>query len=115
MSDPEYRISVQWKDTVVYEEGDRSLRFDGGSMSEPVHVSVPAAEVWSRRVPAWASERRAVIVERLRAAGMVVEEDGDGYRAVTSPDGAVRVIEERGEVTVDERGAIHDGRRVRLI
>jgi hypothetical protein len=92
MPDDSYHITPQWKDLLVYDEGDgRRIEFDAGNMAEPYQVSVPAAGQWARRTPAWAHERRGIIIERLRKSGCIVEEVDNGVSTTLSPDGSFRV------------------------
>jgi hypothetical protein len=92
MTDPGYRITPQWKDLVVYDEGEgRKLEFDAGIMIERMQLSVPMASRWQLDTPAWAHDRRDEVVGRIRDAGFIVEEFADNCRRIFSPDGSFHV------------------------
>ena len=91
MSD-NYRIYPDWKDILVYDEGDgRTLRLDCDNMQEPYQVYLPSARLWQEQMPPWANERRQIIVDRILAANVVVCVVDGFVRSISSPDGAFRV------------------------
>lgn len=99
MPDQPYSILPAWHDVLVYTEHDgpegkdgRRIEFSSPSLVDPPQVRVPDAAQWRAQMPAWAHERRALILERLRQGGCSVHErDGDAS-IVQSPDGAFRVV-----------------------
>ena len=99
MPDQPYSILPAWHDVLVYTEHDgpegkdgRRIEFSSPSLVDPPQVRVPDAAQWRAQMPAWAYERRALILERLRKAGCSVHErDGDAS-IVQSPDGSFRVV-----------------------
>src|SRR5438067_3109458 len=101
MPDPTYRIYPDWKETLVYDEGDgRTLRLDCDCV-EPYQVSVPSADRWAEQTPPWAHERREIVLERLRAAKCIICEESEFTRTIHAPDGGCRVeiyyeMDERG-------------------
>jgi len=98
------RIYPAWKDVVVYDEGpDRTLRFDAEGVAAHFQVSVPAAARWAEKMPEWAQGRRALILERLRAAHCVICEVDHWLRSIQSPEGGFRV---EFHWEPDERGAL---------
>ena len=66
MSDT-FEVTPQWKERVVYREGDHDFEFDGGWGVTPHALYVPAAEQWDTATPPWMRGRRDVIVARLAA------------------------------------------------
>lgn len=89
---------------MVYEDGNEgSIAFDCRSMEEPPQVMVPAPEHWMAKTPPWAHARRKRIIERLRAAGCVVFEEGDELTTALSLDGSIRVELDHVE---DERSGV---------
>ena len=110
MGTESYRIRPEWPDAMVYEEGDaRSIRFDCRSLHEPPRVLMPAAELWAEKMPAWAHDRRDLIVTRLRQAACLVLEEGADATRVLSPDGTIRLEMYRVE---DERSGLWETVRV---
>lgn len=98
------RIYPAWKDVIVYDEGsDRTLRFDAEGVAAPFQVSVPAAARWAEKMPEWAQGRRALILERLRAAHCLICEVDHWLRSIQSPEGGFRV---EFHWEPDERGAL---------
>src|SRR5450755_5125348 len=84
-----YRIYPEWKEIVVYDEGDgRILRFDGDSVGDGFDVAVPAPDLWVAQTPPWAHERRGIILERPRAARCTLREVGVTSVIYRSPDGS---------------------------
>lgn len=65
MTAPEYEIEFRWKETVYYWEGPNGCQFDGGWGVSPMVTYVPSAAVWPDVAPAWARDRRELIVKRL--------------------------------------------------
>jgi hypothetical protein len=87
-----HHIRPAWPDFMVYEDGEgHAVEFDCRSLEEPPQVSVPAKEHWAAKMPPWAHPQRELIIERLRASGCVVFEEGDGLSTALSPDGSLRV------------------------
>ena len=103
MPDSNYRIYPDWKDTLVYDEGDgRTLRLDC-DLVEPYQVSVPSADRWLNQTPPWAHERREIVLDRLRAAKCVICEEAQFTRTIHAPDGASQV---QFHYEPDERGYV---------
>lgn len=97
----EHHIYPKYPDLMVYEEGrGRSIEFNSSSNVEPPRVSIPDRDRWAANVPAWAGERRPLIVERLRAAGCVLLEVGETLTTIVSPDQTFRIEVSRD---VDEK------------
>jgi len=114
MPDSQYRILSAWHDVLVYSEDEgggegRKIEFSCPSLVEPPQVNVPAPAHWAAQVPAWARERRALIVERLRASGATVHERDGDLTIVQSPDGSLRV---ESLVVPDDRAAAWESTRV---
>ena len=79
---PEYEIEFRWKEQVFYWEGDRGLHLDGGWGVRPYVTYFPIAERWREVAPAWAMDKRELVLQRLIDHGPVhrVEEtDVYGY------------------------------------
>ncbi len=88
----DHSILRAWHDLIVYEEtAERRIEFDCPSLVEPPQITVPAAELWAAKVPAWAADRRDLIVQRLRVPNALVFERGITQTSVQSPDGTFRV------------------------
>ena len=65
-----------WTGDLLYvEDADRSIAFDTHP-EDPFEVHVPMSDQWREWAPAWAHERRGIILQRLR--------DAD-YRAIEVP------------------------------
>lgn len=110
MPDPNFRIYPDWKDTLVYDEGDgRTLRLDCDCV-EPYQVSVPSADRWLDQTPPWAHERREIVLERLRTAKCIICEESQFTRTIHAPDGTCHV---ESYYEMDERG--HPIRWIRII
>lgn len=62
---PEHEIEFRWKEEVYYWEGTRGCRFDGGWGVTPLVTYVPSADTWPSVAPAWAVDRRDLILRRL--------------------------------------------------
>jgi hypothetical protein len=87
-----FRIYPDWKDVIVYDEGaERVIRFGCGSVGQTFYVTVPDASCWMRDTPAWAHDRRVLILARLRAADCILSEAGQFVCSTRSPDGQFRV------------------------
>ncbi len=98
---------------MVYEdELGQLIPFDTRTMAEPPHVLVPAAERWADKMPMWAHAQRDLILARLRGAGCVVAEQGGDLTSTLSPDGSLRVDEER---QYDERSGLWETVQVRAM
>ena len=55
MSDALYRIYPDWKDILVYDEGDgRTLRLDCACLDPIYQVSLPTRDRWNEETPLWA-------------------------------------------------------------
>lgn len=65
MTTPEHEIEFRWKEEVYYWEGTRGCRFDGGWGVTPLVTYVPSADTWPSAAPAWAVDRRDLILRRL--------------------------------------------------
>jgi hypothetical protein len=92
MSDALYRIYPDWKDILVYDEGDgRTLRLDCACIDPIYQVSLPTRDRWNEETPLWAHERRGIILDRLRAANCIICEVGRFVTCTGSPDGTFRV------------------------
>jgi hypothetical protein len=89
----DFRIYPDWKDVMVYDEGDgRVLRLECDSLGgDQFQVSVPSVDCWSEETPVWAHEKRNLILARLRAARCNLCEVGQFIRTLFSPDGRFRV------------------------
>ena len=103
MPDSPYTISTRQpgagqEDALVYSEGEaRSIEFACRAGLEPAPVWIPLGRWWRERAPAWAQERRELIVERVRGWGAVVYEalpdveNSNTLTTIRSPDAAFRV------------------------
>jgi hypothetical protein len=103
MSEEHYRIYPDWKEVLVYDEGpDRMLRFDCDNLQQPYQVYLPSASRWRDETPPWAHERREIILDRIRAANVVICVVDGPLRSIESPDGTLRVD---AYYDLDERGS----------
>ena len=101
MPDSNYRIYPDGKDTLVYDEGDgRTLRFNC-DLVEPFQVYVPNDQRWVQQTPDWAHERRQIVLDRLRAAKIIICEEAEFTRTIYAPDGTFRI---ESYYEMDERG-----------
>ncbi len=63
MSDDTFQVRPAWPDAMIYAEGEaRQIRLACLSPEEPPVLEVPAEARWREQMPAWARERRALIV-----------------------------------------------------
>lgn len=68
MADVEYTIREQWKEEMLYIEGDRQHSFECGWGGSPPVLYVPNVEAWEKRTPAWMHGRREEIIARILKA-----------------------------------------------
>jgi hypothetical protein len=61
----EYDIEFYWQEQTVYWEGDRGFLFLGAWGIEPIMTFVPDAAGWAY-LPDWLSNRRDLVLQRLR-------------------------------------------------
>ena len=62
-----YAIRAEWKEVVVYSEGDETLVFSAGWGVTPPTLMVEGPLGWARSKPSWAASRRDTILARLVA------------------------------------------------
>lgn len=65
---PAHIIREQWKEQMLYIEGENQFAFECGWGASPPHLYLPSAASWERVTPAWMHGRRKEIVGRLREA-----------------------------------------------
>src|SRR5260370_15861390 len=90
-SDP-FSISHSTPDVLLYDEGEgRTVEFQCRPGNDLTAVAAPAENMWAFHTPTWAHERRTIILQRLRASGLIVYETSQLLISVLSPDGTCRV------------------------
>jgi hypothetical protein len=77
-----FRISYEWKEIVVYWEGDQGFEFDAAWGVAPGELYVPDATHWDAVVPQWLVGRRDEVVGRLvQHSAHTVKDTDSGYRS----------------------------------
>jgi hypothetical protein len=76
-----FQISYEWKEIVVYWEGDHGFEFDAAWGISPGVLYVPDASHWDAVVPQWLVGRRGEVVGRLvEHSAHTVKDTDAGYR-----------------------------------
>jgi hypothetical protein len=66
--DLDFTIREQWKEQMLYIEGENQFAFECGWGITPPDLYIPDAASWDAKTPSWMHGRRDDIVVRMRLA-----------------------------------------------
>ena len=70
-----FNVRPQWKEELIYSEGEQEYVFQCGWGVSPPVVYVPDEAKWDKVMPPWMCGRRAEILARLESTGHAVDID----------------------------------------